>query len=196
MRQATAGAAAPIHIGPEAQGAPRWTWRKVSVFANLGLGRSLNDTDGAFSLPATGSLGDDWGPAANDIRRRINVSMTSTQLKNLNANVNFNAASAPPYTLRTGIDNNGDLIFNDRPAGVGRNSARGDGQFTMNGFFSYAWAFGKPVQLPPGIGITGTNGNFAVTQVQTANTGRYRLALRSTRRTSPTMPTTSATPAW
>ena len=34
------------------------------------------------------------------------------------------AASAPPLTIRTGTDDNGDLVFNDRPAGVGRNSAR------------------------------------------------------------------------
>src|SRR4029078_12621276 len=96
----------------------------------------------AFSLPATGFIEDDWGPAAFDVRRRFNVSVNSQQLRNLNANINFNAASAPPYTIRSGFDTNGDLVFNDRPDGVGRNSARAVGQWSMNGFFTYSWQFG------------------------------------------------------
>ena len=50
-------------------------------------------------------------------------SWSSSQLRNFNANLNFNASSAPPYTIRTGVDTNGDLVFNDRPDGVGRNTA-------------------------------------------------------------------------
>jgi hypothetical protein len=41
-------------------------------------------------------------------------------------------ASALPYNITTGNDDNGDTVFNDRPAGVGRNSARGADQWTMN----------------------------------------------------------------
>ena len=37
------------------------------------------------------------------------------------------AQAAAPYTIRSGVDTNGDLIFNDRPAGVGRNTLRGKG---------------------------------------------------------------------
>jgi hypothetical protein len=86
-------------------------------------------------------------------------------------------SSAAPYTIRSGVDTNGDLNFNDRPGGVGRNTARADGIFVMNGFFSYVWTFGKPVQLPPGIGISGINGTFSVMQVQQNAAGRYRLSL-------------------
>ena len=83
-----------------------------------------NNTDGPFSMPATGRIEDDWGPASFDVRRRFNVGWSSQQLRNFNANVNFNASSAAPYTIRTGLDTNGDLLFTDRPDGVGRNSAR------------------------------------------------------------------------
>jgi hypothetical protein len=42
-------------------------------------------------------------------------------------------SSAPPITVRTGLDNNGDTVFNDRPAGYGRNSERGIGQWSSEG---------------------------------------------------------------
>jgi hypothetical protein len=41
-------------------------------------------------------------------------------------------SSALPYNITTGLDNNGDTLFNDRPAGVARNSARGASQWTAN----------------------------------------------------------------
>jgi len=41
-------------------------------------------------------------------------------------------SSATPCTIRTGRDDNGGAIFNDRPAGVSRNSERGAAQWTVN----------------------------------------------------------------
>ena len=53
-------------------------WTEVVVndnlFTNVNFGRSLNNTDGSFSLPATGNLADDWGPAAFDVRRSCKAS--------------------------------------------------------------------------------------------------------------------------
>ena len=37
-------------------------------------------------------------------------------------------ASATPYNVTTGVDGNGDTVFNDRPLGVERNSERGAGR--------------------------------------------------------------------
>ncbi|MGH9411647.1 MAG: hypothetical protein ACRD1V_19605, partial [Vicinamibacterales bacterium] len=153
----------------------RWNWRKVMLFGNLGFGRTVNDTDGAFTPPATGTLADNWAPVNNDVRRRFNVSINSSQLRNLNASFNFNAASAPPYTILTGIDNNGDLIYNDRPAGVGRNSARASGQWTLNSYWTYNLQFGKPTRLPPGISITSGAGGLDVRQGAAQSAGRYRM---------------------
>ena len=156
----------------------RWNWRRMTLFTNLTLGQSFNNTEGAFSLPATGFIEDDWGPAAFDVRRRFNVSVNSQQLRNLNANINFNAASAPPYTIRSGFDTNGDLVFNDRPDGVGRNSARAVGQWSMNGFFTYSWQFGRKTSAPGGIAITrDAAGGTAVQQGASQSVGRYRISL-------------------
>jgi hypothetical protein len=156
----------------------RWNWRRMSLFANLGLGRSLNDTDGAFSLPATGVIENDWGPANFDVRRRVSVSWNSQQLRNCNASLNLNNSSAPPYTIRSGFDTNGDLVFNDRPPDVGRNSARGAGQWTVNGFFIYMWQFGRKTSAPGGIAITRDSaGGTSVSQGAAQNVGRYRVSL-------------------
>jgi hypothetical protein len=155
----------------------RWNWRRLNVFGNVGVGRSLNNTEGPFSLPATGLLADDWGPANNDVRRRLNLGISSSQLRNLNANINVNVGSASPYTIRSGTDDNGDLVLNDRPAGVGRNTLRASGQWTINGFFNYGWTFGKPVERPGGISFRNEGGGVAVSQAANQSAGRYRLSL-------------------
>ncbi len=161
---------------PGGAGVARWNWRRMSLFTNVGLGRTLNNTDGAFSMPATGRIEDDWGPAVFDIRRRINIGWNSSQLRNFNANLNFNASTAQPYTIRTGVDTNGDLLFTDRPQGIGRNTARGAGQWNLNGFFTYSLQFGKPVQRPGGINFRAEGGAMTASQGEASTAGRYRLS--------------------
>ena len=119
---------------------------------------------------------DDWGPANFDVRRRVNVGWSSQQLRNFNANVNFNASSAAPYTIRAGLDTNGDLLFTDRPAGVGRNSARAAEQWNMNAFFTYSLQFGKPRELPGGINFRSEGGALTATQGAGSSAGRFRLS--------------------
>jgi len=155
----------------------RWNWRRMSVFTNTFFGRNLNNTDGAFSMPATGFIRDDWGPAGFDVRRRFNVGWSSQQLRNMNMNLNLNVGSASPYTIRTGFDTNGDLAFTDRPAGIGRNSARGSGQYTLNGNFGYGWTFGKQVERGGGISLRGDGGAISVSQMGSQSQGKYRLQL-------------------
>jgi hypothetical protein len=53
------------------------------------------------------------------------------------------ARSGSPYNITTGRDDNGDTVFNDRPEGVSRNSARGDGSFDMGARLSYSFGFGR-----------------------------------------------------
>jgi hypothetical protein len=168
--------------GPDAGAKPtpanaRWNWRRMNIFTNVVLGRSYNNTDGAFATPATGNIADDWGPSQNDIRHRFNVNWSSQQLRNTNLNLSFNAAGAAPYTILSGVDTNGDLVFNDRPAGVGRNTARGAGQWNINGFFTYFWQFGKPVTMPGGISIRSEGGALAASAAGAQSTGRFRLSL-------------------
>jgi hypothetical protein len=182
------GPGGPMMMGPgvmimTAGGAPtppgqkRFNWRRMSVFTNMYFGRSYNNTDGAFSLPATGNFQDDWGPAAFDIRNRFNVSWSNQQLRNLNMNINLNASTSQPYTIRTGYDTNGDLSFNDRPEGVGRNTQRAAGQWTTNANVSYGWSFGKAVERAGGITLRGDAGGISASQGASTTQGRYRLSL-------------------
>jgi hypothetical protein len=169
------------------------------VFLNYTLGSVRNNTDGAFGIPATGDLAAEWGPAVGggggpggpflnggqfggpppaptDIRSRLNVSFNNQVIRNVLMSFNLNTSTASPYTLLTGRDDNGDGIFNDRPAGIGRNTLRTSGQTTLNMFVGYQFAFGRTAPLPPGIGVFGGGG---AAQVRTFDQGaaRYRLQL-------------------
>ena len=141
--------------------------------ANYTLGQQTNNTDGAFSVPFTGSLDEEWGPANFDVRHRLNLSINSQALKNANMFLSLNYSSAPPYTIRTGTDVNGDLIFNDRPAGAPRNTERGDPQFNVSGSWSYTIPLGKQPGTAPSApqGITIINGGD---RVMVMRPGRWR----------------------
>ena len=149
----------------------------MTVFLNYTLARNRNNSDGAFSVPAFGDIDLDWGPANNDVRHRLNATLNNQIVKNLQVGISFNSSSATPYTLRTGLDDNGDLIFNDRPAGVGRNTERGDGAFNMNLNVNYGWTFGPPAGGPPPIGVF-VGGAGAAPEVRTFDQpARFRIGV-------------------
>ena len=152
---------------------PLISFKRTTVFINYTLATLRNNTDGPFSVPATGTLAEEWGPAANDVRSRLNFTFNNQVIRNVLVNFNLNTSSAPAYTLLTGQDNNGDGIFNDRPGGVGRNTLRADGQTNIYFQVAYTFAFGRTAPLPPGIGVFGGGG---ATQVRTFDQGnaRYR----------------------
>jgi hypothetical protein len=167
---------------PAAASTRRFDWRRsLSLRTSYTLAKSENNTDGAFAVPATGNLAAEWGPSSGDVRHRINGGISSSALKNLSASLSFNWASAPPLTIRTGTDDNGDLIFNDRPAGVGRNSARTVSNWGSSLFLSYSLGFGKATQvssMPQGIMVM----NGMVMMASGAPTGapaapKYRLGI-------------------
>jgi hypothetical protein len=89
----------------------------------------------------------------------------------------FNGTSGRPLTIRTGFDDNGDLIFNDRPAGVGRNSERVPGQWSSNASFGYSIPLGtRQVSSGGGVSITSVNGIMSA-NMNTQPVPRYRLSL-------------------
>jgi hypothetical protein len=63
------------------------------------------------------------------VRHRVAVIVNATLPFGVRAGITLQALSAAPYTITTGLDENGEGIFNSRPAGVGRNGARGAPQF-------------------------------------------------------------------
>ncbi len=128
-------------------------------------------------MAPTGDLVLEWGAANNDVRQRFSVNFNNQFIRNLGMGIGISMASASPYTIRTGLDDNGDFIFNDRPFGVERNTERGSGSFSMNLNLNYNWQFGPPAGGPPGIGVfVGPGG--ASPEVRTFDApSRYRIGI-------------------
>jgi hypothetical protein len=170
-----------VQIAPPSPNPSRqlWNWKRTNFGINYNWARLRNNTDGAFSVPATGSLAAEWGPGGDDVHHRLNAFFGTQALRNFNANLNLSMSTAPPYTIRSGTDLNGDLIFNDRPLGVGRYTERGSGRMDLSGFFVYTFMLGhQRIQLPPGIMINGSpGGDFRVTQMQADPLPRFRLGI-------------------
>ena len=63
----------------------------------------------------------------------------------LGALSHFNTAA--PYNITTGRDDNMDSVSNDRPPGVGRNTARGAAEFDLSTRLSWSFGFGQRNKL-------------------------------------------------
>jgi hypothetical protein len=111
-----------------------WGGLRVSYTLSKAL-----DTAGNFffSSPQDSSnLRDERGLSDNDQRHRLTLSGTLETprsgapgllraLAGFQLGYIFTCASPPPFNVLTGNDRNADTNFNDRPAGVGRNTGRG-----------------------------------------------------------------------
>jgi hypothetical protein len=166
--------------GPAMQQA-RFNWRRGSIFTSYFFTNQRSNSEGAFGVPFTGNLDEEW--ADTGIRHRLNASLNTQALKNMNLSVSMNYMSGSYYTIRTGTDDNGDLIFNDRPAGVARNTERGDGIMNLNANASYTLSFGKrpaaapPGGMPGGVTVIGAGDRVMVMQAAGGASGaaRYRM---------------------
>jgi hypothetical protein len=158
--------------------AKRWDLRRFNFFGNYTLAWSENNVDGPFSVPATGDLDLEWGNALSHAKHRFNGGFLTQAFRDLAMQVNINGNLGTAYGRQTGEDNNGDLIFNDRPAGVARNTLLTDPTWTMSLFAGYSFTFGPSLQLPPGIQFgPGAGGTLTVTTVTRPDQGRYRMGL-------------------
>jgi len=131
-RQAVATLTLNLAGGSRTASQARFNWRRETIRFQYIWARFESDSEGAFAVPPSGSLATEWAPIAGDRRHRIAFSVNSQALRNLNATLSLAANSGTPYTITTGLDDNGDLIFNDRPAGVGRNTVRTPSQYTWS----------------------------------------------------------------
>jgi hypothetical protein len=103
----------------------RGDWGRVR--ASYTLARAEDTSGNAFfqSPQTQNDILADKGPADNDQRHRIVVSGSLDRgLAGFQLGWVFAYASALPFNIVTGADNNNDTTVNDRPAGVGRNSGR------------------------------------------------------------------------
>jgi hypothetical protein len=127
--------------------------RRTMLFANYSWVRQENDADGPFSLPANSyDLAGEWGPAAGVPHHIFSGIVNTTLLKNIRLGFTATARTGSPYGVTTGRDDNGDTVFNDRPAGVSRNSAVSKGMVDAGARVSYAFGFG---QRPAAGGMAG-----------------------------------------
>jgi len=148
---------------------------------NYLLMKNTNEADSPFSLPSDNfNLRADRGPAANDLRHLISGFISKRLPMGLSISTIFQATSALPYNITTGFDNNGDTVINDRPAGVGRNSARGAGRWEIGSRLSWGRDFGPEQQQTAGgpqirmVRIGGGDG-AAPPSLPNAATKKYRL---------------------
>jgi hypothetical protein len=120
-----------------------FNWRRMNLNASYSLGRIRNNSEGAFSVPATGTLDSEWAPSSGDVRHRLSGGFSTTAIRSFSSSFTWSASSGAPYTITTGEDGNGDLIFNDRPLGLGRSTVRLPWSWTISGSFSYSLSFGQ-----------------------------------------------------
>jgi len=140
----------------------RYAPRRILGMVMYQFGSQRNYADSALSLPSDSNNPDaDWGPAAQDVRHRIFFNFNSPIGNGVRLSLGLQGSSALPYTITTGLDANADTVFNDRPAGVERNSARGAAQWTGNIRLNKSIGLGGPrtggpnfpggaMPLPPG----------------------------------------------
>ncbi len=97
------------------------------------LSQAFDDAGNAFfsSPQDNNDVRADWGPSDNDQRHRVSASGL-TNLAGWMFSWVYGYASAAPFNVQTGDDRNNDTNVNDRPAGVGRNSARGFDSATLD----------------------------------------------------------------
>ncbi len=89
---------------------------KYSLFGFYRLGFSHGDTDGAASFPAyTYDLTGEYGRSSGDIRHNFIIGGNFTLPWKLTLNPFVTAFSGRPFNITTGVDSNGDFIFNERP---------------------------------------------------------------------------------
>ncbi|MGI8469687.1 MAG: hypothetical protein ACR2N3_14680 [Pyrinomonadaceae bacterium] len=100
--------------------------KAVTFNTRYRLAKAINDFDGAFDLPEDSyNLNLERGFSGLDRRHYLTGNLNFTLLKKLQVTPIFRVSSPLPYTITTGRDDNRDTVFNDRPAGISRNTERG-----------------------------------------------------------------------
>jgi hypothetical protein len=151
--------------------------RRLSLFSNYILASTHSTTDGSGTVPADSyNIALDYGRANYDVRHRFFVGGSITLPKEFRISPLISISSGHPFNITTGFDNNGDRIFNDRPAFadagdpgaivtpfgtfnpnpkpgnriIPRNFGDGPGLLSINMNFSKTVGFGQPVGRSPG----------------------------------------------
>lgn len=116
----------------------------LDFFTNYTLARRVDNFSDVFTLPTDNlNINADFGSSNNDQRHKVEISTEIKLAERLRLVPVFRLESGLPYNITTGRDNNGDAVFNDRPFGVTRNSARGE--FKRDVDLTFNWRL--PIRL-------------------------------------------------
>jgi hypothetical protein len=126
-----------------------------------GYSNNMNDADDEFTPPASGSFATEWA-RTREARHRVNWNI-GVPLPRLGIMTMLSGRwnSGGFYNHTTGRDDNGDAIFNDRPAGVSRNSLSATGTTATDVRVSWSMPAMRPggsVNLQRGPGGGGPRG--------------------------------------
>jgi len=128
---------------PETTGRGRYLAMQLGITKRFGqnigaqlaytLASNKDNTDGSQYTPSDNyNIDADYGPSSNDIRNTLNAAVDWRGPWGLVVGASGSLLSSPPYNIITGNDDNGDTYISDRPAGVERNSGRGNTMWTVN----------------------------------------------------------------
>ena len=89
----------------------------ISLFGFYMVNFANSDTSGAGSFPSNSyAPGADYGRSSFDVRNRLLIGGNIPVKYGISFSPMIVANSGAPFNITTGMDNNGDSIFNDRPA--------------------------------------------------------------------------------
>jgi Carboxypeptidase regulatory-like domain len=93
--------------------------QRFMFFSNYRLAWTRDD----IAFPANNyDLRSEWGRSSNDRRHSFNMLLMANLPWGLRVTPNFFINSGRPFNITTGLDDNRDSQFSERPAGIGRNS--------------------------------------------------------------------------
>jgi len=128
----------------------RYIPRRIMGMVMYQLASARNFADSPAMLPSDSTNPDaDWGPSAQDVRHRIFFNFNAPIGRGMRMGLGVQGSSALPYNITTGLDTNGDSVFNDRAPGVTRNAGRGAAQWTSNMRINKSIGLGGVRQGPP-----------------------------------------------
>lgn len=90
--------------------------KKISLTGSYVYNRASSNTDGLGTFPANPyDFAGEYGPAATDVRHRVNLSGSIDTKWDVRFSPNINMSSGPPFNITAGQDLYGDTLFNGRP---------------------------------------------------------------------------------
>lgn len=120
-----------------------YSTENVWAFAYYILAKDTDEADFPFSVGPSTEPRSERGPSRSDVRQRLFGYADIRAGRRLRVGLQLHGASAEPFNVTTGHNDNGDGLFNDRPQGLGRNSARGRSYLDLSARISWAKALGQ-----------------------------------------------------